>query len=235
MQCALGLGGLVAMARSLIFFKRLVWGLLIAHLGGLLLLALSLSVEGVPLSEWQERLPGGWASVSAALTLLGCNWAAFQLRREGVLLALGSLGLSPYRILPSALLLGSLIGLPSSFALQKAPQQGEWVRAEGGWWHNGQAMPDPDLLAPLAPPPVPRLPIEETLSGALAALCGCLLGFYRGALASLISTGLLVVGMALARGLLERGFPTAPLPALGLLLLGLGLWVLAPLFPRRFA
>ncbi|HNH48633.1 MAG TPA: hypothetical protein PKY30_16450, partial [Myxococcota bacterium] len=62
------------------------------------------------------------------------------------------------------------------------------------------------------------------------------LGLFRGAVAGLVATGLLVVLCALVRGLVERGVVGGggdALPSLFLLLGLAGVWGTAPLFPRR--
>jgi hypothetical protein len=76
----------------------------------------------------------------------------------------------------------------------------------------------------------------ELATGAAAGALGVGLGLYRGAVESLMATGLLVVISALVRGLLERGLVGGgggALPSLFLLLALAGVWGMKPLFPRR--
>ncbi|HND33187.1 MAG TPA: hypothetical protein PLA94_24485, partial [Myxococcota bacterium] len=78
---------------------RLLRDLLAVQGGGLCLLGLVLLVEGQPLAEVVERLPGLWGLAGSSLSLVGLQVGVARLRREGVVLALGSLGWSPAGLL----------------------------------------------------------------------------------------------------------------------------------------
>lgn len=217
---------------------RIGGGLLVTHLGGLLLLLLVQWIEGQPMETILERLPRLWAAISAALTLLGATLACYRMRREGIVLALGSLGVNPRGMLLIAALLGAGIGIESGReAGHRPPVAGTWQRVQGGWWKDGLLLADPGKTpAQLRPPEQWSFERAQIGIGGAAGAFGAGLGLYGGAITTLLATGGMVVGGTLVRGLVQRGIlgeagsfsPAAVL----LLLLLLLLWA-APIFPRR--
>lgn len=236
----------------LLLLRRIAKDLALIHAGGLLLAGLAMLVEGAAFADLQARLPPVWAGLCAPLSLLGSALAVWRLRREGVLLALGTAGFPPRAVLPIAALLAALIAAPVPALLQPdAPGTGTWVRAPGAWWRMaapgaaatgavdaasacGQAWPDPG--SPL-PPPCPRpgrRPLEEIPAALLAGAAGAAAGLYGGAPSTLIAACLLTLLSGLCRGLSQThgaGWPALP-PLLLWVWCALLLWR-APLFPRR--
>jgi hypothetical protein len=238
------LGGTVSRLLRLVV-RRLLGGLLAAHLGGLLLLALVVAVEEADLpaaallETWRVRLPGLWAQAAAVLDVAGASLAVFRMRRDGVLLALGSFGVAPTR----ALLVAAMLGLGVGFgAARLADPPGhhagaEWTRGHGGWFHDGVAVPDePDGTVD---PVVPRARAvwSPAATGAAAATAGAALGLWAGGLATVVVAVLLLVGDALAQGLVARDALPPLVAWLPALLLTCGVLLAtraAPLFPRRW-
>lgn len=221
-----------------LWIRRLLGDLLVAHGGGVLVLVLVELVEGVPLARLPEVLPPLWAAIAAALTLLGSTLACWRMRREGVVLAMGTLGVNPRGLLLVAAMMGALGGVASGVeAGHRRPTPGTWQRVQGGWWKDGTLVPDPGQSpSQLRPPETWNFQEADVPVGAAAGALGAGLGLYAGAIAALVGTGMLVVGGALVRGLVERGILDAwgsLSPAL-FLLLGLAALVWrAPIFPRR--
>lgn len=219
--------------------------LLLAHFSGLVLLAVILSIEGADLSPsqlwrlWSDRLPSLWAQASPTLTTVGTSLALLRMRRDGVVLALGTFGVAPGVCLAVGAALGFLIGVGAAgLADPHAAAHGaEWVRAEGGWYREG--LPVPDVVGGAVRPIPPRPPPLWTpaMTGGAAGLAGAALGLWTAGLATVVTAVVLLVGNTLAQGLVAR----AALPPLAgwapavLLVLGAAAGAgLAPLFPRRW-
>ena len=243
----------------MLLLRRIAADLALVHIGGLLLAGLAMLVEGAAPADLQARLPPVWAGLSAPLSLLGTALAVWRLRREGVLLALGTAGFPPRAVLPLAALLAALIAAPVPALLQPdAPGTGTWVRAPGAWWKMdapgtpaagtpasasctgclqnacGQAWPDPGSPLPPACPRPGRLPIEEIPAALLAGAAGAAAGLYGGAPVTLIAACLLMLITGLCRGLaLSHGADWPALPPLLLAAWCLLLLWRAPLFPQR--
>lgn len=212
----------------------------LAHLGGVGVLALVVLVEAGDrggLAALLTQLPPLWARAAAPLALVAAARCTTRARRDGVVLALGSFGVSPLAWLFAGAAVGALAGGAAALVPPPlAPASLRWVRGDGGWFLDGRPIPDhpggvvlhllPETLPAWAPPAV----------AAGAATLGAALGLKAGALTMLTATGTLLVAGALAEGLVERGV-LQPL-ALGLLALGLtfgGMLVARAgrAFPRR--
>lgn len=226
--------------------RRLFAALVSTHLGGALLLALALAVEAadrplpVLVQQLAERLPDLYTHAAAVLTLAGAAWAAFGLRRDRSLLALGTFGASPRRVLLVAAVLGALLGAATLTLPAAAPPSvlpDAWLRLHEGWRRaDGTVFPDAPGGVPI-PFDVPaHVPAERVLDGATAGALGAGLGLYAEAGATLLAAAVMLLFQAIIAGLVARG----ALPAAGLALPGvLAVTVLAavlaraPLFPRH--
>lgn len=223
-------------------FQRILGGLLVAHLGGVVVLALAVAVEarqGELATLLTARVPSAWALAAAVLTLLGSALAVARMRRSGIVLALGTLGLGPGRIVVIAALLGGLVGAGATQVLRPAADVIGWERIPGGWQHAGQVLADAPgvTLAPRihAPRPV-VLPEDAIPVGAAAGALGVALALYGSALGPIVVGALLLMGEAVVTGLVDRRVwpEEAVLVPSALILVGFLLrWWRAPLFPGR--
>lgn len=225
-----------------LLLQRLVGGLLVAHLGGVVVLVLAVAVEarqGELAALLAARVPSAWALAAAVLTLLGSALAVARMRRAGIILALGTLGLGPGRVVVIATLLGGLVGAGATQVMRPAPDATGWERIPGGWQAAGVVIADEPgvALAPrtYAPKPV-VLPADAIPVGAAAGALGVALGLHGGALAPIIVGALLLMGEAVVSGLVDRRvWPAAAVvgPAILLCATFLLRWWRAPLFPGR--
>ena len=223
--------------------RAVVRGTLTAHVGGALLFTLLVLVERaqVPtdelLSALRTEVPTAWARAATVLGLVGVTLAVTRMRRQGVVLGLGTLGVDARLLLLVGALAGAASGALSTTVPIDAPVPGDWERGDGGWIRDGQAWPDtPADTVYHRPPPTPPVAAEVT-NGALAGGLGAALGLWAGAPATVVAGAVLLVSDVVARGLVDR----AALPALaratpGLLALvwALILQLRAPIFPRRW-
>lgn len=229
----------------LLLLRRAGADLLLAHAAGVVLLGVVLGVEGADLGPaelarvWADQLPALWAQASPVLTVVGSSLALFRMRRDGVVLALGTFGVSPRVALLVGLLLGLLLGGIAAPLAGDHRRSGaaEWIRADGGWVRNGVVVPDTPGGEVVAFPPPSRPTWSPVLTGGAAGAAGAALGLWSGGLATVVTAVLLLVGNTLVMGLVARAAlpaASAAVPAL-LLLLGVGgALVRAPLFPRRW-
>lgn len=240
------------MRRAFVLLGRAVGGAVFAVQGaGALLFAVVIAVEAAdePLGTLARtvlaRLPLLWAQAAAVLALCGVAVAVVRLRRQGVLLGLGTLGVTPRTVLLVGALAGGLCGgVASRVVAEPSDVPGAWARGAGGWIRDGEGWPDPAAISGSATVDVRRrrapardLPTDVVNGGAAGAL-GAALGLYVGAAPTLVAAALLLVADVVARGLSERG--VVPLyggaaPALLATCALLGLLVRAPLFPRRWS
>lgn len=230
--------------------RRLLGALATTHVGGALLLALALAVEAadrplpVLVSQLLQRLPDLYAHAAAVLTLAASAWATTRLRRDRTLLALGTFGASPLRVLLVAAVLGGAAGLATVPAAPMAdsapsvlPANDAWQRLHGGWLRaDGIVVPDTPGGDPVPYATTAHLPVERILDGACAGALGAGLGLYVEAGVILGVAALLLLTQAIVAGLVARG--ALPLLALALPslldLTALGLILSrAPLFPRH--
>ena len=212
---------------------RVLRALLAVQGGGLCLLGLVLLVEGQPLRGVLERLPGLWALAGSSLSLVGMQVGVTRMRREGVLLALGTLGVSPAKLVGWGAALGLLAALPTLWAGEPELGGGGPMWTGQGWLLDGAYYPEPSANPVTMEAP---LPWGALATGAAAGALGVGLGLYRGVVETLMATGLLLVIHALTRGLMERGLfggGGSALPSLLLLLALVRVWGTRPLFPRR--
>lgn len=242
------------MTRAFFLLGRAVGGGVFAlQVAGALLFAVVLAVEAADedlptlLRTIAARLPLLWAHAAAVLALCGAAAAVVRLRRNGVLLGFGTLGVTPRMVLLVGALAGGLVGgITNRVEAEPAAAPGVWVRGAGGWIRDGEGWPDPVVSADGAlirgpavrprPAPSRSLPVDVLNGGAAAAL-GAALGLYLGAAPTLVAAALLLIADVVARGLAERG--VVPLyggaaPALLATLLLAWLVLRAPLFPRRW-
>ncbi len=216
-----------------------------AQLAGALLFALVIAVEAAdaPLPTLARtvaaRLPALWAQAAAVLVLCGAALAVVRLRRQGVLLGLGTLGVAPRVVLVVGALAGALVGgVASRVVAEPAALSGEWERGTGGWIRDGEAWPDTAGGVVCVRTPPTRDIATDLINGSAAGSLGAALGLYLGAAPTLVAAALLLVADVVARGLVERGAVPplgggAPAVLAGAILLFLLLR--APLFPRRWA
>lgn len=233
------------MRRALLLLARAVLvGVLVAHTGGVLLFALTVAVEAAdePLPAlWgtlRARVPGLWAQAAAVLGGVGVAGAALRLRRRGVVLALGALGVDPRVLLVvGALLAGAVGGLAGAVPPAATIAPGDWVRGEGGWIRGGVGWPDaPGGVVRERPAPWRSVP-ADVVNAAAAGACGAALGLWATATPALVLAAVLLVVDVVARGLAERGaVPAAMAVAPAALAAGVAVLLLlrAPLFPRRW-
>lgn len=231
---------------TLLLARRLGAGLAAAHLAGLLLLALILGVEAAdrPLSLlvelWRARLPALWAQASPMLTLAGAALAVFRMRRDGVLLALGSFGVAPARALAVGAVLGVGLGLAAGALADPTGVRADttWVRGDGGWFHGEDPVPDTIGGAVRRRALPERRFAAPAAFGGTAALLGGAVGLWSGGLAAVTAGGGILLAAAITDGLVARG---AWPPGAGWLPPALAACVVvvaarfAPLFPRRWA
>lgn len=233
------------MTRALVLLGRAVLlGVVAAHLGGVLLFALTVAVEAAdePLPTlWdtlRARVPGLWAQAAAVLGGVGVAGATLRLRRRGVVLALGALGVDPRVLLVvGAVLAGAAGGLAGAVTPEAPVAPGDWVRGEGGWIRDGLGWPDAaggvvtERHAPARSVPA------DVVNAAAAGACGAALGLWATATPALVLAAVLLVVDVVARGLAERGaVPAASVvapAALAAVVAGI-LMLRAPLFPRRW-
>lgn len=212
---------------------RLLGALLAVQGGGLCLLGLVLLVEGQPLQAVLERLPGLWGLAGSSLSLVGIQVGVTRMRREGVLLALGTLGVSPARLFAWGAALGLVASLPTLLAGEPELGGGGPMWTGRGWLLDGAFYPEPSASPVTTEIP---LPWGALATGAAAGALGVGLGLYRGVVETLMATGLLLVVNALTRGMMERGLfggGGSALPSLILLLALVRVWDRKPLFPGR--
>lgn len=206
---------------------RLLAASLVAHLGGLGLLALVVLVEGRDLAEALARAPRLWVAAVAPLALVAGALAAARARRQGVVLALGCLGIPATTWIAAAFVAGALAGAGAALLPPEALAPAlPWVRGEGGWYFEGLPVPDlPGGNVSPVPPPRPPVWAPPALAAGAAAL-GAATGLRSGVLGTLVATGSIIVADALVRGLVDRGaLPGASLAALAAALLAGALWV----------
>jgi hypothetical protein len=225
--------------------RALLTGVLAAHVAGLLLLALAIAVEAAdePLLTLAQtlvaRVPPAWAQVAAVLGLVGAWAATLRLRNQGVVLGLGTLGVSPYVLLLAGALAASFGGVLASEATDSAEPVAPhaWVRGDAGWIRDGQAWPDERGGAVRPLPPIARSAVADALDAGAAGACGAAVGLFGGPVTALLAAALLLVADVVSRGLSERGaLPPAgvAIPAVLALFAAVGMTVRAPLFPRRW-
>ena len=174
---------------------RILVGLLAVHLAGILLVVLSIAIEAsdAPLPTiWAEivlRLPPAWRLAAAPLSLVGAMLSVGRMRREGLLLALGSVGAGPRACIVLAAVLGALIGALAP----SLPTTHRWERIAGGWNHEGVVIAD----VPGGPTGTPRVQTRSILpvaTSAGASAAGAAVGLYGGVVSGvLLAAGLLVV------------------------------------------
>jgi hypothetical protein len=231
----------------MLLLGRAVGGAVLAAQGaGAVLFAVVVAVEaadeplGTLLRTVGARVPLFWAQAAAVLALCGVAVAVVRLRRQGVLLGLGTLGVTPRLVLLVGALAGAASGgVASRVVAEPSAVPGAWERGVGGWIRDGEGWPDsPASEASVRgrPPPTRNLPVD-LLNGAAAGALGAALGLYAAAAPTLVAAALLLVADVVARGLTERGVVplyggAAPGALAGLTLLVLLLC--APLFPRRW-
>ena len=198
-------GGPLTLARLLAW--RLAVGVATAQGCGAALLVLVLAVEaadeprvvGVVLA----RLPALWALAAPALSLLGATWAAFRLRSEGAVLALGACGIAPAALLLAGALAGAGAGagMAAAEGWELPPAPGEWVRGDGGWWRDGVATPDV-AGEPVGPArSAARVRVTDVVASGAGGALGVGLGLFAGPLGTVVAAAILVVVEAIGRGL----------------------------------
>jgi hypothetical protein len=229
---------------SWLLARRVATGLLVAHAGGLLLLALALSVEAADepfrrlLMLLAERIPMLWARSAPALSLLGATLAVFRLRREGAVLGLGACGVSPWIVVAIAGVLGGGVGAVAAAGEPAAAAAADgWVRGSGGWWHEGVAFPDVAGGVVGLPAKPTRSAGVDVAGGAAAGALGAALGLTGGPVGTLLTVATLLIGDGLCRGLADRSaLPPAGelLPAAACLGAAGMIRLRGPLFPRRW-
>ena len=222
----------------------LVRGLLAAHIGGFVLLALVVAVEAadepatVLVRTVVARVPELWAGMAAVLGVAGIGVAVARLRRQGVVLGLGSLGVRPGVFLLVGGLTAGGWGIASAqVAGSPADVPGVWERGDGGWIHGGEAWPDV-AGGEVRRRPTPRRSVAADATNAAAGgVCGAALGLWAGPLGGLLVVGVLLVVDVVAQGLTVRGVLPDVVVVSGAavsVLVALGLWLRAPVFPRRW-
>ncbi|MES2640277.1 MAG: hypothetical protein V4850_12360 [Myxococcota bacterium] len=216
-----------------------------AHGAGAVLFSVVVAVEaadeplGTLLLTVGARVPLLWAQAAAVLALCGVAVAVVRLRRQGVLLGLGTLGVTPRLVLLVGAIAGAASGgVANRVVAEPSAVPGAWERGAGGWIRDGEGWPDTISAAPVRarPAPVRNLPVD-LLNGAAAGALGATLGLYLGAAPTLVAAALLLVVEVVTRGLTERAVVplyggVAPAALAGIVLLVLLLR--APLFPRRW-
>ena len=224
---------------------RVAGDLLVAHASGLVLLALILSAEAADLTPaqlwdlWVDRIPSLWAQASPMLTVAGTSLGLLRMRRDGIVLALGTFGVTPRVCLGVGAALGLVVGLAAAgFAGHRVtPHGADWVRAEGGWYRDGVAVPD-EVGGEVHTIPSPPRPVwTPALTGGAAGLAGAALGLWTAGLATVITAVVVLVGNTLAQGLVARAAlpPAAAWVPTALLVVGTLVGArFAPLFPRRW-
>ncbi|MDP2314926.1 MAG: hypothetical protein Q8P41_18650 [Pseudomonadota bacterium] len=234
------------MRRSLVLLARAIGGAVVAaQLAGALLFTLVIAVEAADeapatlLQTIVARLPSLWAQAAAVLVLCGVAVAVVRLRRTGVLLGLGTLGVEPRVVLIVGALIGGAVGVGASrVVVEPSDAPGAWDRGDVGWIRDGEAWPDVSGGAVHRRPPEGRDVVTDVVNGGAAGALGAALGLYVGAAPTLVAAALLLVADVVARGLAERG-AVPPLGVMGPALLAtavlLALLVAAPLFPRRWS
>lgn len=235
LEGAARVGGLVG--------RGVVRGALAAHLGGVLLFTLLVVVErtSLPTSELvsaiRNEVPGAWARAAGVLGLVGVTIAVSRMRRLGMVLGLGTLGVDA-RVL---LLVGAIVGAGAGALAARVPVEtaevGGWERGEGGWIRDGEGYPDEPGGLVRRRVSAERPILVEATNGALAGGLGAALGLWAGAPATLVAGAVLLVGDVVGRGLVERGaLPmVARLAPAAIALVWTGILLMrAPLFPRRW-
>lgn len=201
------------MTRALLFVgRRLLAGVLAAHLAGILLFGLVVAVEGVELPLptlgrlLSARVPALWAQSAAVLGCVGVAGGATALRRSGALLALGTFGFDPRVLLVLGALLAGVGGaLAERTAAAPAPVPGAWERGAGGWIRDGEAWPDVPGVQVRRSESWGRGPILAGLGAAGAGGGGAALGLWGGAAGVVVVSATMLVVDVVARGLAERG------------------------------
>ncbi|MFN7145593.1 MAG: hypothetical protein ACK4YP_17590 [Myxococcota bacterium] len=228
----------------LLLARALVVGLVTAHVAGVLLFTLVVAVEAAeePLPVLAgtvvARVPELWARAAAVLGCMGVAVATARLRRRGVILGLGTLGVDPRVLLVvGALGAGAVGAVAGRVVATPVTAPGAWERGDGGWIRDGVAWPDRVGGEVRARPPATRGWGAGLVNAAVAGACGAALGLWAGAARALVLAALLLVVDVVARGLAERAAVPAwgaAAPA-GLALLAVA-WLVwrAPLFPRRW-
>ncbi len=233
------------MTRAVALLGRAIGaGVAVAHLGGLLLYALVVAVEAAdePLPVLARivlaRVPALWAQSAAVLGCVGVAAATLRLRRRGVVLALGTLGLDPRVVLlVGAVGAGVVGGLAGRGVVAPTAVPGAWERGDGGWIRDGLAWPDAAGAEVRTRPAAGRDLAADVTNAAAAGACGAALGLWAGATPALVVAALLLVGDVVSTGLAERGaVPAWGAAAPALLAIGVVVYLLAraPLFPRRW-
>ena len=203
--------------------RRVAGALVVAHVGGALVLLLALSVEGASLggaallARLGRELPALWGTLAGVLTLLGAALAVARMRRDRTLLAIGTLGGAPWVAVGVAVGLGALLGAAAATMPVRAltPASGGWTRGVGGWIDGeGHRWPDSPGGTVEDPPQPQLLRPTRLFEGAAAGAAGAALGFEVGAAPVLLASAGWVVGDAVGEGLQSRG--AAP----GIVLLG---------------
>lgn len=222
----------------------LVRGLFAAHLGGMVLLALVVAVEaadepiGTLMRTVVARVPELWAALAAVLGVAGVGVAVARLRRQGVVLGLGTLGVRPAVFVLFAALFAGVWGIGSAqVATPPAEVPGAWERGDGGWIRGGEAWPDRAGGEVRQRPPEARSLPADLANAAAGGACGAALGLWAGPLGGLLVVGVLLVVDVVAQGLCARGvLPEVFVVSSGALscLVVLGAWARAPVFPRRW-
>ena len=230
---------------ALLVARALAGGVLVAHVSGALLFALVVAVEAADeplpglLGALFARVPALWAQAAGVLGCVGVAVATLRLRRRGVVLALGTLGVDPRTLLVAGALVAGVAGGAAALVEQGAPAVAPtaWERGDGGWIRGGAAWPDADGGVVRRRPAPERHRALDLVNAAAAGACGAALGLWAGAGPVIVLSALLLVVDGVARGLADRGaVPLVGLMAPGLLALFAGALLLAraPLFPRRW-
>jgi len=224
--------------------RSIARGVLSAHLAGVLLFALVVAVEsadapfGTLVRTVLARVPSLWAQASAVLGCVGVAGATFGLRRRGAVLALGTLGFDARILLfVGALCSGVAGGAAGRGVVAPEGAPGAWERGDGGWIRDGVGWPDRPGDAVRERGATGRDVAADVLNAAGAGACGAALGLWAGATPALVLSAVLLVVDVVARGLAERGaVPAWGASAPGLVagIVGLGLLLRAPIFPRRW-
>ena len=174
------------------------------------------------------RLPPAWRIGAAPLSLIGAMLAVARMRREGVVLAFGTVGAGPR----TSILLAGALGAGIGTLVPTLPTTHEWERIGGGWSHHGVVIADVPGTAtrPLAPPARSAWPVVTSACG---SALGAAVGLYAGVVSGIALAAGLLLADAVGMGLADRGgwFSAS---GVGFALFGITVIISrAPLFPGR--
>lgn len=232
------------MRANLLLARAIVGGVVTAQLSGALLLALAVAVESAGVSApallatLRGQVPGAWAQAAGVLGGAGVAAATLRLRRRGVILALGTLGVDPRRVVLAGALVAAVAGAAvGALAVAPEPEPGAWIRGEGGWVRDGVGWPDiPGVVVTERALPSRSVPVDAVNAGLIGA-CGAALGLWAGATPALLLSAVLLIVDVVGRGLAERGAAPGVAVLTPAVVAGFAVAILlvrAPLFPRRW-